>query len=292
MQPVLNALPWIYVSLGVCVILAGLFAWQLRGRPPLLRHCPRRPNRLTWPVVLGCAFVYLLAVQIAAGVLPAPHPDAKDDAARRLEITRAAVTNTAAQLTGVAACLAVASVSFRGGLSGFGLTTRRLRTDLLVVTAMLIAFEPIGLLLIWLSQAVMVALGVPPPDHAFIQYLHDPLTPRLIVPLLWIGPVLLAPLAEELFFRGFLQTVLRRTLRSRLLAVLAAAALFGLAHFRQPQAVLPLAAFGLVTGMLYERTGSLAGPLVFHGAFNLKNLIWQVVNAPTPPPAAAFLNCP
>lgn len=293
MQPVLNALPWIYVSLGVCVILAGLFAWQVRGRPPLLRHCPRRPNRLTWPGVLACAFVYLLAVQIAAEVLPAPPSDVKTDDDRRLEITRAAVMNTSAQIAGVAVCMAVAAFSFRGGLSGFGLSTRRLRRDLLIVVAMLLAFEPIALLLMWLAQAVMLALGIRPPDHAFIQYLHDPVTPRAILPLLWIGPVLLAPLSEELFFRGLLQTVLRRTFRSRLLAVLVAAAIFGLAHFKQPQAVLPLAAFGLFTGFVYERTGSLVGPLVFHGAFNLKNLLWQVFSSPTPPPATlGILNCP
>jgi membrane protease YdiL (CAAX protease family) len=293
MQSVFNALPWIYVSLGVCVLLIGLGAWQRHGWPPLLRHCPSRPNRLTWPAVLGCALAYLLAVQLAAELLPDPRPDQQDSDARRIEITRSAVMNTAAQLTGAAAGLAVAALTFRHGLLGFGLTARRWRADLVLAVVMLMAYEPIGLALIWLAQAVMLALNYTPPDHAFIQYLHDPATPPAVLPLLWIGPVLLAPLAEETFFRGLLQTVLRRAFRSRLLAVLAAAAIFGLAHFRQPQAVLPLAAFGLFTGVLYERTGSLVGPIAFHSVFNLKNLLWQVLQAPTPPPSSlAILNCP
>lgn len=291
MPSILDTLPVVYIAIGVGVILVALRFWQMRGWPPLFRGCPMRANRLTWIGVLTCMLAYLGTVQLAVFLMPAPNPEAKDDASQRMRITRVAVMNTAAQVVGASACLVIAALSFRRGLRGFGLSTRRLPADVFVAGALLLGFEPIGLLLMWLSQVVMSALGIPLPEHTFVEFLHDPNTPRYIEPLLWIAPVVIAPIAEETFFRGMLQTVLRRTLRSRVFAVLVAAGIFGLAHYGQPQAVLPLFVFGLLNGFAYERTGSLVGPITFHAMFNLKNLVWQMLIAPAPPPHAfAVLN--
>jgi membrane protease YdiL (CAAX protease family) len=83
--------------------------------------------------------------------------------------------------------------------------------------------------------------------------------------------ILVAPAAEEFFFRGFFY----RALRSRF-AVVPAAALdglvFGLIHFdfSGSDALLlvpPLAALGFVFCLVYERTGSLFPVIALH-AFN------------------------
>jgi membrane protease YdiL (CAAX protease family) len=74
-----------------------------------------------------------------------------------------------------------------------------------------------------------------------------------------------APIVEEIFFRGLLYRSLRNQL-SILPAALIAGALFGLVHITSyPLATLPVkAAFGVITCLLYERTGSLLPGIGLH----------------------------
>jgi membrane protease YdiL (CAAX protease family) len=73
-----------------------------------------------------------------------------------------------------------------------------------------------------------------------------------------------APVAEEIFFRGFLY----RSLRNRftiLGACLISSMLFGLDHTQYPLVVRPeLVFFGVITCLLYERTGSLLPGIALH----------------------------
>jgi hypothetical protein len=81
---------------------------------------------------------------------------------------------------------------------------------------------------------------------------------------------LLAPCAEELFFRGMLQPLLRRRLRGA--AIPAGAALFGLAHPILP--LLPaLFLLGILLGALRERSGSILPGIMLHGVQNAIVLI-------------------
>jgi membrane protease YdiL (CAAX protease family) len=73
-----------------------------------------------------------------------------------------------------------------------------------------------------------------------------------------------APVAEEIFFRGFLY----RSLRNRLTvlpACLIAAVLFALVHTQYPlPGKLIVGCFGVITCLLYERTGSLLPGIAIH----------------------------
>jgi membrane protease YdiL (CAAX protease family) len=80
--------------------------------------------------------------------------------------------------------------------------------------------------------------------------------------------VILAPVAEELFFRGLLLRGLWRSFGSRT-AILVSAVVFGLSHFAGPtvQTVLPIlatTALGLVLGWVFLRTRNLAVPVMVH----------------------------
>ena len=92
----------------------------------------------------------------------------------------------------------------------------------------------------------------------------------------------IVPLSEELLFRGVVQTGLNRSLRGSWRGVrtgtLAAALLFGLMHglnaftSTSPAVVLAGAAlaggFGLIAGLLYQRTNNLWAAVVLHGLAN------------------------
>ncbi len=69
-------------------------------------------------------------------------------------------------------------------------------------------------------------------------------------------------IAREFFFRGILQTILFKWVKSRWMAIVAAGILFGLAHSDQPQVIPAITAFGIILGIIYERRGSLVGPIV------------------------------
>jgi membrane protease YdiL (CAAX protease family) len=79
----------------------------------------------------------------------------------------------------------------------------------------------------------------------------------------------LAPIAEELFFRGFCFTALRRWI-GLVPGALATGVIFGLIHAASADAVflVPLAFFGMALCFLYERTGSLLPCMVLHALNN------------------------
>src|SRR5690606_27622163 len=79
------------------------------------------------------------------------------------------------------------------------------------------------------------------------------------------GAVGLAPLVEELFFRGYVHGVLRA--HTGRYAVWFSALLFAGVHFYVIN-FLPLFVLGVALARLYERAGSLATAVVAHAAVN------------------------
>jgi membrane protease YdiL (CAAX protease family) len=89
----------------------------------------------------------------------------------------------------------------------------------------------------------------------------------------WIGVVvafvafvLVAPLAEELFFRGLLFAALRGRLGPHWTPVVTGV-IFGALH-GEPRAFISLALLGIVLGVLYERTGSVIPGVILHATNN------------------------
>jgi len=89
--------------------------------------------------------------------------------------------------------------------------------------------------------------------------------------------VLLAPVFEELLFRGFLYRSLRDLLTPGG-AMVASAFVFGLVHL-QPGNLLPLSALGFVLAWLYERSGTLWAPVLVHAAWNLGGVFYALLIA-------------
>ena len=88
--------------------------------------------------------------------------------------------------------------------------------------------------------------------------------------LVFIGVVLLAPVSEEVVFRGVLLGALRRT-RSERFALVMSAAVFAGVHLLDPNAVLAvpfLFVIGIVTGRAVVVTGRLGRAIAIHAGFN------------------------
>lgn len=78
--------------------------------------------------------------------------------------------------------------------------------------------------------------------------------------------VILAPIAEEVFFRGVVFNALLRE-RGPRTAYLGSAALFAVIHL-SIVSLLPIFLLGLALAWVYDRTGSLLAPIVMHAVVN------------------------
>lgn len=85
----------------------------------------------------------------------------------------------------------------------------------------------------------------------------------------FIVACLLAPVAEELIFRGFIYAGLRRTFNP-ILALPISAAIFGIAHLNLALGgMATVAVMGIMLALVYERSHSLWPGIVAHGVHNL-----------------------
>jgi membrane protease YdiL (CAAX protease family) len=83
--------------------------------------------------------------------------------------------------------------------------------------------------------------------------------------------VLLAPLAEEVLFRGIIYSAVRDLGFPRT-AFWISAVLFALIHM-SVQIFLPILTLGLIFAWLYEKTGNLLSSITAHSAFNALNVV-------------------
>jgi hypothetical protein len=93
----------------------------------------------------------------------------------------------------------------------------------------------------------------------------------------WISAVVLAPLAEEVVFRGLALPLLTRAVSARV-GVLGTAVLFAGIHANLSVA-LPLFVVGVCLAVGYLRSGTLVVPVAMHMGFNAMNLLLMSVFA-------------
>jgi len=125
---------------------------------------------------------------------------------------------------------------------------------------------------------------LPTTNQEMVEIFYRTAAPSRIA-LLALIAVLLAPVAEELVFRGGLF----RFLRDRVphwAALLLPALFFAALHvnyqtFEGLVTLAPLAAFGIVFSLAYERTGSIAVVMVAHALFNLHTVIFLLLGLAT-----------
>ena len=86
--------------------------------------------------------------------------------------------------------------------------------------------------------------------------------------------VIMAPLTEEILFRGLMLGALSKTC-NKWLAIVATAIVFGIVH-GHPIGIIYASCLGLVLGWLYIKTGSIIAPILFHGIYNFASLFFPV----------------
>lgn len=259
------------------VFIVGLGGWWLaRGHPNPLARASTRENTVREDAVALAVCVYLLAVLVLGGVTELLFDEPDGTPALLL-------TGTGAQLAGVGVCCFVAATRFSGGVKRFlvGKGDTRPGTKVgLIVVCVIVAVGLCPLVVEGTHRLFeFLVPGYQATEHPTIEALRQDDQPFVVVAGLWMGAAVVAPVAEELFFRGLVQTLLANLMAGRWVPLLITSLIFGLVHFSQPQAVPALIVLAVLLGYAYERTGSVLVPVMIHALFNAKTLIWDALGA-------------
>jgi len=120
---------------------------------------------------------------------------------------------------------------------------------------------------------ILTSFVLPVPDESFLGWeaMLNPSNPLSIAFL--IGTiVILAPVGEEILFRGFLQTFLESAWGDVTKAVLFTSLFFAVIHFN-PYWVVQIYLLGILLGYLTWRTGSILASIAFHILINGTSLL-------------------
>ena len=192
---------------------------------------------------------YLLAVDAGNGV------------AEVIGVPLAIITATVTSGTFAVTALSFSIVLYRQRLNSLGVVKiHGFKPYFFAIGIWLIALT---ILMVWIAALSWLKLDfLLPPDTA--QQVIDTAGGNLITTLILVG--FLGPIAEEIFFRGFvLPGLIKRfgVIRSLLLSSL----LFGIFHF-DPGAIVPTFILGLALGWVYLKTGALWPAIFAHGLHN------------------------
>jgi membrane protease YdiL (CAAX protease family) len=157
---------------------------------------------------------------------------------------------------------------------GFPVNSPQLRQALAWGGLGILVALPAAFLLGKAAELVLLRLGMAPEAQLAVKMLQQkpPLGQLLVY---GSGAIVLAPVAEEMLFRGILYPTLKQS-GYRRMALWGSSVLFASTHMNL-MAFVPLTFLALVLAWLYEKTASLLTPIVTHILFNAVNFALLVL---------------
>lgn len=158
-----------------------------------------------------------------------------------------------------------AIVKHRGRLESLGLKFSSFSRNIVSGITAYIFIIPLLLAILFISVWLLNLLGyTPPPQPVLEAFMGEKRSGALM--FLTIFVVVFGPIAEEIFFRGFMYSAVKKRL-GILGAALLSASIFSLLH-TNIIGFLPIMALGVLLAYLYETTGSLVAPIAVHVLHN------------------------
>jgi membrane protease YdiL (CAAX protease family) len=258
------------VVLTLCAFgVVFLLYWLVGFAGPIgLGRCPIRRNRL--PVYLPFIHMAVWVVVVSDAIMIIDWTVAGLPTWRQ-EVFKY-VTLSIIELVLIIFLVCFARQGFARRLKGFGLNPRTTVPDFRAAVINLISALPLVLLGIWLMTYLgQVLVG---PD--FNLQSNEGLTvvinnsQPVLRALMFVFLILIAPVFEEMLFRGILQSVIRGLTPGPWEAIMITSVFFALSH---PWTHLPaLFVLSCCMGYAYEKSGSLLRPIFIHALFNAASI--------------------
>ena len=273
--------------------LAGLIifaVWLLKtswGRKSLADSRPRR-NNMPFYLPFVPLFIWVIAGSLAIAIAAKLAGDLQ-------QWQKAFLDNFIYFVTAIAVTVIViilARATFARRLKGFGLNVRTIHKDFLAAVINLLATWPLviaALIVTMFFGKLIYGQDFAIEQHEELELItaYPQLPLRILIVVL---AILVAPLIEEMLFRGLFQTMIRsvleirnpkpvlnkaegfQTRHSAWLSILISSALFVMVH--TDIAHWPaLFVLSLCLGYSYEKSGSLFRPIFIHSFFNVVTII-------------------
>jgi membrane protease YdiL (CAAX protease family) len=167
------------------------------------------------------------------------------------------------------------SLRFRGFKLGsvFGVDRMPVGRSLLLGVSLLVSALPMVFVVDYLAS-VLLKVNSTTDAQEVIRIFENSSTAAQRIPIILLA-VVIAPVAEELAFRGYLYGVIKRFFGA-VPALVLSGILFALIHLNLPS-FFPLLVLASVFALAYELSGSLLVPMTMHALFNALSLILVLV---------------
>lgn len=257
------------LAAGICALAGWVFLRVIRPEKLFLRRVPGRKNHLSPLHAAGLFIAFYACMDLGMRAL-ARLWGVEVGPGGGVPMKVSLLAGIFAQLALIGGAATVAALTFRGGLRrGVGLSLRHGVCDSVRGAVACLAVLPLCYAALAVTQLLMPERWIS--EHPILTFVGT--APARWVAIALTSTVVLAPVAEELFFRGLIQSMLRRYGFGPWPAVLVASGVFAASHASQPQDLPALFVLGLALGYNYERTGRLVAPILLHALFNAA-MIW------------------
>lgn len=168
-------------------------------------------------------------------------------------------------ITAVIVVLCFVAVKYRENLQALGLNFTYFFNNILSGITAYIFILPVLFIVLLMSIWVLNIVGyTPPPQPVFDIFIEETRSRVLLFLTLFIS--IFGPVVEEIFFRGFMYTAVKKHL-GIIGAAFLSAAMFSILH-TNVVGFLPIMTLGVLLAYLYETTGSLLASIAVHVIHN------------------------
>src|SRR5271170_2423104 len=205
----------LFIGLVASISLSLLFMWKLGVfSSAAFFRAPQRPNTLSFIqplIVLVAYFFSAIAVMLILAVVGYHFPPLGAKASTsQIPDSPDLILDGGARLIALAVMLYIAGQTFTNGINGIGISWRKLPSGLGIGLISFLLLMPQIYFLELASAAVNLMLtNAPPPEHPLLQQLQNNPS-NLEMLLLVLTACVVAPITEEFFFRGIIQSWLSR----------------------------------------------------------------------------------
>jgi membrane protease YdiL (CAAX protease family) len=272
----ITATDFIWLS-GLILLACWLLDTSL-GRKAL-DGSPLRRNSMPLYIPLVPLVLWFGAVSTAVIIVQKLTPDLSG----WQEIFRDHIVMSLGAIATIAVMMFLAHVHFSRRLKGFGLNIRTIVKDFFMAIVNLLAVWPLILAAVTITIFFVKLFSgqeYQMQQHQQLEMVTEYPQLPLRIMIVFVA-VVIAPLLEEMIFRGFVQTTIRSfiNIRNSAWPAIAASSVFFAIMHADPAHWPALFVLGVCLGYSYEKSGSLFRPIFIHLFFNASSVATALYQA-------------